>query len=213
MKTDALIDMLARGPVAVETGESRRRFAVALGWGALGAVVLMATLLGVRPDLFVAIRDPMFWVKLGFVTVIAVFALPANLRLARPGARLGRLPWGVAAPVGVIWLMAVLVLAQAPEQARPGLLWGQTWSACPLNISLLSVPAFVMLMWAMRGLAPTQSRLAGAAVGLLAGAIGAMAYTLHCPEMSAPFLAIWYVAGVVVPTVAGALLGPRMLRW
>jgi hypothetical protein len=31
--------------------------------------------------------------------------------------------------------------------------------------------------------------------------------------MSAPFLAIWYVAGVVVPTVAGALLGPRMLRW
>ena len=65
----------------------------------------------------------------------------------------------------------------------------------------------------MRGLAPTQTRLAGAAVGLLAGAIGAMAYTLHCPEMGAPFLAIWYVAGVLVPTVAGALLGPRMLRW
>ena len=213
MKTDALIDMLARGPIAVPSGESRRRFTVALGWGGLGAVVLMATLLGVRPDLFAAMRDPMFWVKLGFVTVMAVFALPANLRLARPGARLGRLPWGVAAPVGVIWLLAVLVMAQAPEQTRPALLWGQTWSACPVNISLLSVPAFVMLMWAMRGLAPTQTRLAGAAVGLLAGAIGAMAYTLHCPEMGAPFLAIWYVAGVLVPTVAGALLGPRMLRW
>jgi hypothetical protein len=98
MKTDALIDLLARGPIAVEAGEARRRFSVALGWGALGAVVLMATLLGVRPDLFLAMSDPMFWVKLGFVTVMAAFALPANLRLARPGARLGRLPWGVAAP-------------------------------------------------------------------------------------------------------------------
>ncbi len=213
MKTEALIDMLARGPIAADTGTDVRRYATAIGWGGLGAMILMAILLGVRPDLVAALSDPMFWVKLGFVTVLAIFCVPANLRLARPGARLGRVRWGMAAPVLLIWLLAVLVLAQAPQEARPALIWGRTWSACPLNISILSVPAFVMLMWAMKGLAPTAPRTAGAAVGLLAGAIGAMAYTLHCPEMAAPFLAIWYVIGVMVPTVLGAILGPWLLRW
>ena len=44
-------------------------------------------------------------------------------------------------------------------------------------------------------------------------ALGALAYALHCPEMAAPFLAVWYLAGMSVPTLAGAWLGPRVLRW
>jgi hypothetical protein len=75
------------------------------------------------------------------------------------------------------------------------------------------MPAFVALMWAMRGLAPTQLALSGAAAGLLSGAIGATVYSLHCPEMQAPFLAIWYLLGMLIPTALGALLGPRLLRW
>ncbi|KAG5715748.1 hypothetical protein E4T56_gene14714, partial [Termitomyces sp. T112] len=31
--------------------------------------------------------------------------------------------------------------------------------------------------------------------------------------MAAPFLAVWYVAGVAIPAVLGALLGPPLLRW
>jgi len=53
----------------------------------------------------------------------------------------------------------------------------------------------------------------GAAAGLLAGAAGALIYALHCPEMDAPFLAIWYLPGMLIPTAAGTLLGPRLLRW
>ena len=65
----------------------------------------------------------------------------------------------------------------------------------------------------MKGLAPTRLALAGAAAGLLAGAGGALIYALHCPEMAAPFLAIWYLLGMLIPTAVGALLGPRLLRW
>ena len=32
-------------------------------------------------------------------------------------------------------------------------------------------------------------------------------------QLCAPFLGTWYLLGILVPTVAGALLGPRMLRW
>ena len=75
------------------------------------------------------------------------------------------------------------------------------------------MPVFAAIVWAMRGFAPTHLRRAGAAVGFAAGAIGALAYTLHCPELNAPFLGIWYVAGILIPTVVGAVVGPRLLRW
>ena len=68
-------------------------------------------------------------------------------------------------------------------------------------------------LWAMKGLAPTRLALAGAGAGLLAGALGALVYALHCPELAASFLAVWYVLGIAIPALAGALLGPRVLRW
>jgi len=48
---------------------------------------------------------------------------------------------------------------------------------------------------------------------LLAGALGALVYALHCPETATPFLAVWYVVGMAIPTALGAILGPRLLRW
>ena len=65
----------------------------------------------------------------------------------------------------------------------------------------------------MKGLAPTRPALAGAASGLLAGALGALVYALHCPEMAAPFLGIWYLLGMLIPAVVGAMVGPLLLRW
>ncbi len=49
--------------------------------------------------------------------------------------------------------------------------------------------------------------------GLLAGACAALVYSLHCPEMGAPFLGSWYLAGLLIPTALGMLAGPRLLRW
>lgn len=50
-------------------------------------------------------------------------------------------------------------------------------------------------------------------MGLASGGIGAVVYSLHCPEMGAPFLGSWYLAGLLIPTAMGMLLGPRLLRW
>jgi len=90
---------------------------------------------------------------------------------------------------------------------------GVSWTECSVNIAALALPVFVAIAWWMKGLAPTRLRLAGAAAGLAAGAVGALVYTLHCPELAAPFLGIWYVLGMFLPAAAGALLGPFLLRW
>ena len=38
-------------------------------------------------------------------------------------------------------------------------------------------------------------------------------YSLHCPEMGAPFIDTCYLLGILIPTVLGALLGKTLLRW
>src|SRR5690606_22168149 len=89
MKTDDLVTMLATGAGAFEPSAANRRFALAVGWGALGAALLMAVLLGARDDLAQASGLPMFWVKFAFVAALTAASVVAALRLSRPGASLG----------------------------------------------------------------------------------------------------------------------------
>ena len=213
MKTDELISVLAAGADAVGPYAARRRYAIALGWGALGAVLLMLILLGLRPDLADAAHLPMFWVKLAFPVALLAAALLAALRLSRPGARLGRAAAAIAAPVLAIWLLAAVALLGASAAEGQQLFLGETWRSCPTSIAILSAPLFAAVVWAMKGLAPTRLALAGAAAGLLAGAAGAAIYALHCPEMAAPFIGVWYLLGMLIPTAVGAVLGPLLLRW
>ena len=213
MRTDDLVTMLATGDGAVAPNAAERRYAAAIGWGMLGAALLMGSLLGVRPDLRLAALLPMFWVKLAFVACLAASSLLAVLRLSRPGLRLAWVPGALAAPVLAMWGLAASALMRADPTQRASLFFGDTWTTCPYLVALLSAPVFVAVLWATQGLAPTRLRLAGAAAGLLSGAVGALVYSLHCPELAAPFLGFWYLLGMLIPTAAGALLGPRLLRW
>lgn len=213
MKTDDLISALASNAEAIEPHALQRRYATALGSGALGTAVLMALLLGLRPDLSEAARLPMFWMKLAFPATLFAGALLAVTRLSCPGVRLGRVAAGIAAPVVAVWMLAAVVLLGAAPADYDDLILGKTWASCSFSIAMLSVPLFAALMWAMKGLAPTRLALAGAAAGLLSGAGGAVVYALHCPETGAPFLAIWYLLGMLIPAIAGAWVGPRLLRW
>lgn len=213
MKTDDLIAMLASDAGAVAPRVWQRRYALALGFGVLGAALLMVMLLGVRPDIADAVRLPMFWVKLAFPAALAAVMLLAAVRLSRPGMVLGRLGFMSAAPVLAIWVLAGLALLGADPEDRGMLVWGESWTDCLVNVPLLSVPAFVGLLWVMKTLAPVRPALAGAAAGLLSGALSAAVYALHCPELAAPFIGIWYTLGMLIPAVLGALVGARLLRW
>ncbi|MEO7158701.1 MAG: DUF1109 domain-containing protein [Vicinamibacterales bacterium] len=213
MKTDELVTLLATGALAVEPDATARRYATALGWGSCGATLLMAITLGVRPDIYDAAWLPMFWIKLALPASLAVGSLFAAARLSRPGARLGWVPGALVAPVLAIWLLAAFALLGATPQERVELILGSTLKDCLFNVAMLSLPVLAAVLWAMKGLAPTRLALAGAAAGLLAGTIAALVYVLHCPEMEASFIGVWYVAGMLIPTAVGALLGPVLLRW
>ena len=213
MKTEQLVALLASGECAVAPHAVERRYAQAMLWGLPAAGLLMAVLLQVRSDLAQALLLPAFWLKVGFVAALLGAALFAVLRLSRPGANLEPVAGLIAAPVVLMWGLAAFILFDSPPEQRQQLFFGATWKSCPLLIAMLSIPLFAGVMWAMKGLAPTHTRFAGFAAGLLSGTTAALVYCLHCPEMAAPFIGFWYLLGMLIPALAGALLSHRLLRW
>lgn len=213
MNTDDLISMLATGVEPVDPQAVTRRFSLAILIGGVGALLLILLRFGVRPDLAVVAMTPIFWAKVAFPVCLMVGALLMVTRLARPGMSAGGGKVWVSVGVAAIWLGALYGLAVAAPDARVAMVLGSTWKVCAINITLLSVPGFIAVFWALRGLAPTRLKLAGACGGLLASSLATLAYCLHCPEMEVPFWGTWYLLGMLVPALIGAALGPRWLRW
>jgi hypothetical protein len=213
MKTDDLVAVLARSAGPVDGRAVNRKFISTLLIAALLCMGAMFLFLGIRPDWRSAVESPMFWIKPVFPAAVAFASFALLRRLGYPGMRLGAIPAALLAPFAVVWLMALAVLAAAPPSDRPGLILGISWWQCPLLIAGLALPAFVLSFRAISALAPTRLVLTGAAAGMFAGAAAAFAYAFSCVETEAPFLAVWYLLGILIPTGAGALLGRRLLRW
>ena len=213
MKTDDLVAMLANGVQPVDRSEALRRAIALLAAGAIGSALLTLALFGPNPRLGQDALAPTFWVREAFCAASAIAGLFAVLRFCRPGAPTARMPALLAAPVAMLWGLAVVALFAASGAERVSLVLGSSWRECSLSIVAVSVPAFVAVFWLMRGLAPTRLRMAGAAAGFAAGSLGAAAYTLHCPELAVPFVAVWYVLGILLCIGFGAVAGPRLLRW
>ncbi|TFZ03272.1 NrsF family protein [Ramlibacter rhizophilus] len=213
MRTDDLITLLAQQARPVPRQAALRRLArltlpalvMSMAWMALGY--------GLRPQLLAGAVGIMDWAKILLPAAVAACAFVALERLGRPGVPAGRWLWGMGLPVVALWALGLATWLAAPSALRPALLWGSTWQVCVPNVALMAMPVFVASLWALRGLAPTRPRLAGAAAGAFSGGAGAAIYAMHCPELAAPFLAVWYVLGMAVPVALGAAVGGRVLRW
>ncbi len=127
--------------------------------------------------------------------------------------RVGRVWLAPPLPWLALLALALLSLFNADLETHTGLVLGSTWARCSFNIAVVSLPSFAGLLWALKGLAPTRPALAGACAGLGAASLGAMVYAMHCPEMQAPFFAVWCTSGMLILGAAGALLGSKLLRW
>jgi hypothetical protein len=211
VKTSHLIDVLSRGAGVAPRGVVGRRLGLALAIGLAVSAGVSVLGLGVNPDL--PGMGAALALKLAYVAGLTASAAWLAARLACPGA-----PWLRAAATVILVIAGMCVPAliawmRAGAAQHGELLFGQSWASCPWRVAALSSPALLMGFWAIRGLAPTRLRLAGAAAGLTAGGLGAFGYTLHCPEVSPVFVLTWYTLGMLVPAAAGALLGPRLLRW
>jgi len=116
-------------------------------------------------------------------------------------------------PFLAIVLLAAISLAFAPSSYWDKMIIGDQWLECLLSIPIIATVPFAITIWAVRRAAPTDLARTGAFAGLIAGGVSAMAYALHCMDDSLPFVAVWYGGTIALCTFAGAILGPRLLRW
>jgi hypothetical protein len=213
VRTEELIEALAADTPAAPAGFVARRIGLAALIGALASFAVLMAWLGLRPDLAQAVGEVSFWVKLGYAGAFAVVGAWLAYRFGRPGAGVGLTWLGVAAPVAVLVLIAVMdSLGHTRAQMHHDMM-GHSWRLCPWRIAAFAVPVFAAALWAFRRLAPTRLGLAGFAAGLFAGGVGASVYCLACDETAALFVVVWYTLGIFACGVIGALLGPRLMRW
>lgn len=211
MKTDALIEMLATQAGPAPFFPVGRRLALSVALGLLASSALALTMIGPLPA--AVFHTPVPWLKLFYAALLLAGAGALAARLSRPVSSTAT---ARAVLMGVALLMLLAGAAtwlMAPASERRSVLLGQTWWICPWMLMMLSLPALAAILWAMRSLAPTRLRQAGFAAGLLAGAVGAIGYSLACPEPSVTFVAVWYTLGIVLTAWAGQWLGPKALRW
>ncbi|WP_207485289.1 NrsF family protein [Arenibaculum pallidiluteum] len=210
VRTDDLIQGLA-----MEAGQSRAgrlSFELVLSLGIVAAIIgafaIVLLLAGPRPGLPLLAQSWIFQFKVIAMVLLAGGAAWLVRDAARPGAptRLG----GALAPA-LLFLAANVVLDRSgyPLSGARAL----SVPVCVGTIVLASLPALMLMLASMRRGIPTRLGRAGFFAGLLAGTLGALAYTVACVNDGAAFVSVWYVAAILIVAGLGAVAGPRALAW
>ncbi len=211
MKTDDLIAALAAESQPAAMPPARRLLLLVLIGAGMALLLLLATL-GVRPDWQAVLTAWRFEAKFVIFGAAALLATAECLRLCRPTT--ARSSWHPMLLAGLLLVAAMLAeLVLAPSESWAARALGRNALICLVAIPLLAVPPLVALLLALRAGAPMQPGNAGAMAGFAAASIAASFYALHCTDDSPLFVAIWYGLALVLVSIAGAVLGRRLLRW
>jgi len=213
MRTDDLIAALSArvGPVDRRSVGRTIGFALAVAMVLILGAILVG--LGIRSDLTTGRAVAFLVLKIAFAVGLVALASLYLMRLVRPGGERRTSSGWVAFPFASIMLLAAFSLALAPSTHWDKMVMGDEWLECVISIPILAIVPFAVVIVAVRTAAPTNLVRTGAFAGLVSGGISAMGYALHCTDDSLPFVAIWYGGTIVLCTLAGAMFGPRLLRW
>jgi hypothetical protein len=198
--TNDLIAQLADQANPVGTWRVAWQLTTAALAGVLASITVQLLTIGVRQDA-VGTLD-IIVTKLMAITLVAAAWAWLLRKLASPGSA-DRLQRTLAA--GTVAVFLVIVATGSPS-----------WSGvtrCVTQVLVLALPAFVILVVAVRRCAPTDLVQAGIAVGMLAGAIGVLGYSLGCTADDPTVVAWRYGVAILVWGLIGGALGKVVLRW
>lgn|GEM_PF-3422876 len=207
-------ERLAAGPRANGQVARPRATATRLTFGtalpALAVLVILLMLFTPNPHLAHGIR-PAFAFTLFSALVLIVAAFIAALVLSRSD---------FSVRLSFVWLPAALILAigvtaelaLVPRETWFGRMAGIHPFACFASVFFLSLPILAGALWALRYDAPAHAHATGACAGLLAGAVSAALFLVHCPENSLLYTLAWHVPAVTLTAALGAIAGGRLLR-
>jgi hypothetical protein len=213
MKTEDLVDLLSTNVELVDSRKIIRNLQIAIVAGTILTLIIGVTTLAMRSDMRGPDGFEFLAIKVAFAVAVILLGSYYLLKHARPGGEMQSPILLTAVPFIAIMALAGVSLISAPASHWAQMVMGERWLECLLSIPIIAVVPFAVIMWAARMAAPTDLTRTGALAGLVAGGVSAVGYALHCAGDSLPFVAVWYGGTIVLCTLAGAALGPRMLRW
>jgi hypothetical protein len=212
MDTDQLIRTLA-----ADNGQRAQPVAIVMALALMAATPVSTAMLliglGVRPDIWVAVRNPFFDLKFIVTTALAIPALIISLHLSRPEASLHGWSWLLIAPILVLICGIATEMMLPQREPMMTRLMGHNSMLCMAAIPALSLPVLAAALFGLRHGAPARPAVAGAIAGLVAAGIAATLYAAHCNDDSPLFVATWYTAATLIVTGLGAAIGARVLRY
>lgn len=198
--TDHLIAELAHSANAVGAWRVTSRLTAAVLAGSLASITVQLLTIGVRQNAEGSLAA--IGAKLIAATLVAATWAWLLRKLVSPGST-NRLQRALAA--GTVAIAVTVVALGAPS-----------WSGvarCVMQVIFLGLPAFMILVLAVRRCAPTDLIQAGVALGILAGAIGVLGYSLGCTADEPTVVAWRYGIAILAWGIIGGILGKLILRW
>jgi hypothetical protein len=143
---------------------------------------------------------------------IALAAAVAALRCSIPG-RPHRSWLAVASLLCLLWA-GVLATAVARSGPSTFAVWmAEPAAKCAAHIAAAALPGALALFWFVRAGAPLSGVRTGILIGLAAGASGALATHLTCPNPSAAHVLLWHAGTVIAIAIAGSATSRWLTAW
>ena len=213
MNTDRLIDMLSTNLEPVKGGQLWKTLSWAIVIGLLAAFGVMLACFGIRSDLAAGNQFGALALKIVFALSLVGAGAAFLIKSMVPGQQEAHRFALIFLPFFAASALAIAIVVRQPALASGSLVEGTAAALCLFCIPFLAIVPFALLIWAMRKGAPTDLRRSGVVAGLVAGAIGAAVYSFSCPSDSWLFVFLGYTGALVLCSIIGAQVGPRLLRW
>ncbi|MDB6157155.1 MAG: hypothetical protein JWO04_861 [Gammaproteobacteria bacterium] len=171
------------------------------------AVMLVFATFGI-PDPAAILGSAAFHHKISSMLTVACGGVFLVRYAGRPGAR------GLAL-LTVLPGLALLIAGAISDTSGFPFLGRSEISvpSCIAAIVALSLLPLVITLFVLKRGVTTRPAVAGATAGVLAGALGAAAYSLVCKNNGGLFVAVWYPTAVLIVVGLGSIIGRRALAW
>lgn len=210
MKTDDLIAAMAADTLPQQT--VGQRMARALPAAVAVSVAGFAAFWGPRPDLGAALASAAVLkplVPMGLVVVAGLLCVA----LAHPGQSTRARATALGLFAAALAVALAVAVAGGGVSGLVGALATPSLAVCLLSIPALALPLMGAVFWALSAGAALRPRLTGAAGGLVAGGLSAALYSFYCDQDAALFVLPAYATAILIVSLIGAFLGPRLLKW
>lgn len=176
-----------------------------------GLVVASAMKMGLRHDLAVQLRRPLYVLEV--LTLLGASSAAASVALR--GAVPGLGAWRTGYLAVVLGVLGTALLCSEPGEVAFSLgPFVQSGLQCACCIAMFGLLPWAFVFVAVGRGAPLEGRIAGTYAGAAGFLVGAAAVRVACPIDDPLHVLTWHMAPVVVWTAASVLVGSVWLvRW